>query len=91
MSTLPSGAKIHEVIGESQLFQKFWIGTQPGDCDLCHSDFGKVMYDCGIPLTGGRWGNICEACFVDEGCKTGTGFGQRYERQPDNRWLKTRG
>jgi hypothetical protein len=44
---------------------------------------GKTSY--------GPWGNLCPACHARHGVGLGTGKGQRYQRQPDGRWLKTQG
>jgi hypothetical protein len=48
------------------------------------------MYDAMVPSFG-QWGNIGEDAFKTHGCSLGTGRGQKYERQPDGRWLKVEG
>ena len=67
----------------------YWIGTEYPDCQVCHRPFLGVMYDAGLP--GAGWGCICKNCFLEYGCRLGTGHGQKYELQKDKRWLKTGG
>ena len=67
--------------------KQYWQG-EPGLCDLDGQDFYGVMFDANV---GGRWGNICQACFTKYGCTLGTGSGQKYEQQYDGRWLKVAG
>jgi hypothetical protein len=69
---------------------KYWSGPLDS-CDLCKKDFFGVMYDASVPAWGGRWGNICNNCYIKEGCSLGIGRGQKYEQQTDGRWLKTGG
>ena len=58
-------------------------------CDFCKGPFrGDVMYDANL---GGPWGNVCQRCFDMHGCRLGTGFGQKYEKQKDGKWLKVGG
>jgi hypothetical protein len=58
--------------------KKYWIGDLSKGCDICHTPFGKVMYDAQIPRHG-MWGNLCRICFAENGCSTGIGFGQEYK------------
>jgi hypothetical protein len=39
----------------------------------------------------GPWANMCMACHRKYGAGLGTGLGQHYRRQVDNRWLKVGG
>lgn len=48
------------------------------------------MYDACIGITG-PWGNLCAECFRGNGCRLGTGRGQKYEKQADGRWIKVGG
>lgn len=73
----------------------YWTGDV-GRCQVCDTPFiypnkdGIVlMFD--ARLDNGYWANVCEPCFDDRGCGLGTGRGQRYEKQPNDRWLKTGG
>lgn len=59
-------------------------------CDLCSTVIEDVLYDVRIPSTG-RWGNLCYSCFTAQRASLGPGFGQRYLKQPDGRYLKTNG
>lgn len=53
----------------------------------------RVMFDATLPVAPGRkiWGNYCYFCFHKHGGQLGTGLGQRYEQQPDGKWLKVAG
>jgi len=60
-------------------------------CDLCEAPFASVMFDA---RTKRGWGNLCPACFADEGCSVGTGRGQMYELQQvssGKAWVKVAG
>lgn len=57
-------------------------------CDTCSQPFGTVMYDANV---WGCWGNVCQRCFRLAGGKLGTGLGQKYQLQEDDKWLKTEG
>lgn len=72
---------------------KFYAGSVE-TCDWCHalftSEVGEKMYDAKSQI--GPWGNFCSKCFKD--CtrgQLGTGYGQEYTRQADDKWLKTGG
>ena len=67
---------------------KYWTGRPEEDCQLCGSDFGKSMHDVAVQ---GHWGNICDACFVDNNCSVGQGRGQSYRKQDNGRWMKVAG
>lgn len=49
----------------------------------------EVYFDAKTSM--GPWANMCQACFYRYGIKLGTGFGQKYERQPAGNWKKTAG
>jgi hypothetical protein len=66
---------------------KYWMGSPPVNCDICHKPFGDSFTD--GATTMGPWGNMCSSCFTKFGVGLGTGRGQRYEKQKDGRWLKT--
>ena len=73
---------------------KYWIGRVRAT-----DDFGvpieNIFYDARTFL--GPWATMAPSSFelhrlgTDEASSLGTGKGQRYERQPDGRWLKTGG
>lgn len=72
---------------------KIWL-TPLTVCDCCNGDFHGVMYDAAVPAARGIWGNICEPCFREQGCRTGIGRGQRYElmlRCDKHYWIGTEG
>lgn len=58
-------------------------------CDICHNEFKSVMYD--AKISSGPWGNLCQSCFDEFDCSLGLGRGQKYELQPNGRWLLTEG
>lgn len=64
-----------------------WVGPITS-CQLCHGDYGSVMYDASV---FGRWGNICHDCFKDCGGRLGVGLGQKYHLQGDGSWLLVAG
>lgn len=66
----------------------YWTGTLPQNDDF-GKPYGHVMYDAKTIL--GPWANMRESSFLKYGIGTGPGLGQRYELQPDGRWLKTQG
>lgn len=51
---------------------------------------GGIMYD--AKTRHGPWANMTPSSFHLEGCgRLGPGFGQKYQLQPDKRWLKIEG
>jgi len=68
---------------------RYWLGTPPTRCDACGFTLARVFLD--AATRRGRWGILCPGCHAEIGLGVGTGRGQRYERQPDGRWLKTAG
>ncbi len=59
-------------------------------CQVCKKPFGNTMYDANIagPTAANAWANVCEPCFKRFGRgEVGVGIAQKYEKQPDGRWL----
>jgi len=70
---------------------KYWLGSL-GETDDFGEKYGKVMYDAKTVM--GPWANMSEKSFKKVGCGAtalGLGLGQKYEKQPDGRWLKVDG
>ena len=69
----------------------YWLSPPPRACDVCDDTITDVFYD--AKTTMGPWGCLCERCFTQgPGLgKLGTGLGQKYEKQPSGKWLKTGG
>lgn len=67
----------------------YWIGPLSDSCQLYGIPFGSTMYDANLPGIG--WGNFCERAFIENRGRLGTGFGQKYEKQIDGRWMKVAG
>ena len=68
--------------------KKIYYGD-PKVCDMCTGGFGNTMYD--LKTSDGRWANACRSCFKGDNGRLGTGFGQKYKKNGDNRWEKIDG
>jgi len=70
-----------------------WVSPIPTACDTCGTKLVDEFYDEKTSIGGGRWGCICHQCHtLGPGYgKLGMGWGQKYEKQPDGRWVKTEG
>lgn len=68
-----------------------WLSPPPEKCDTCDAPITNMFVD--GKTTMGPWGCLCSACFLlGPGIgKLGPGLGQKYEKQPDGKWLKTGG
>lgn len=67
----------------------YWQGFL-GSTDDFGRPYGEVMYD--AKTTMGPWANMAEESYRVHGVgKLGTGYGQKYEKQADGRWLKVEG
>lgn len=69
--------------------KKYWQGTIGQ-----HDDLGGVITDTfyDAKTVMGPWGIMNPSNWRIHGVgRTGTGFGQKYEKQDDGRWLKTEG
>lgn len=79
----------HDDIGERDVTAKYWVGD-PGKLD----DFGvpiKNEFIDGVTRQG-PWATMHPHSWRTYGVgKLGTGYGQRYKRQKDGRWLKVEG
>ncbi len=69
---------------------KYWTGEiGPGD------DFGMPIHDefiDGRMKIGGKWANMSPESWKQHGIGVlGTGYGQRYKKQADGKWLKVEG
>lgn len=69
-----------------------WLGPVPTACDTCGHPLHDEFYDEKTSISG-KWGCLCSTCHtLGPGLgKLGTGWGQKYEKQLDGRWLKTDG
>lgn len=56
-------------------------------------DFGNIIDD--VIIDGktkeGPWGIMTPESFSKHGIRLGTGFGQKYQKQKDGKWLKIEG
>jgi hypothetical protein len=69
--------------------KRYWISPAPKTCDICSGPIKERFTDGKTQF--GPWANMCPNCFGRYGFGLGTGQGQQYTRQADNRWLKTAG
>lgn len=70
-----------------------WTGTIT-HCQLCEKPLDGVMIDGAMRLGGSHtsWANVCEPCHKLLGVGIGTGKGQRYEWNSEEKaWIKTAG
>jgi hypothetical protein len=67
---------------------RYWRGTKPDKCQLCGQAIVDEFADAHVP-GGTSWAIICPD--KKHGASFGTGLGQRYEKQEDDRWLKVEG
>jgi hypothetical protein len=67
----------------------YWMGTTPMQCDICQRPIDGTFID--GATSRGPWATMDPNCHEVFGRGLGTGRGQRYERQPDSRWLKVEG
>jgi hypothetical protein len=75
--------------GEPEKRKDYWLGNLPPK-----DDFGVLysttMYD-GKTIHG-PWANMTPKSWRVHGCgRLGTGYGQKYEKQENGRWLKVEG
>lgn len=68
---------------------KYWLGEPPDKCDIGSEPITTEFVD--GATTYGPWGFMCLKCHKSFGKGLGTGRGQKYEKQPDGRWMKTGG
>ena len=68
----------------------YWAGPI-GEFDDFGKPYGDVMYDAKTRFNG-MWANMNEDSFKAHSFgKLGTGWGQKYAKQADGRWLKVEG
>lgn len=71
--------------------QKFWAGTI-APLDDFQYPIDKEFIDGRCREGGGPWAIMSPESWKRHGCgRLGTGYGQRYEKQDDGRWLKVEG
>lgn len=69
---------------------RYWLGAERPRCDICSRPILATFVD--GRTRSGQWAIMCPQCRMSEGrIELGKGLGQKYERQPDGRWLKTAG
>jgi hypothetical protein len=68
----------------------YWSGSTPKGCDACGEPFLSSFVD--AATYSGHWACLCADCArVHTRGTLGPGMGQKYELQPNGRWLKTGG
>ena len=69
---------------------KFWMGSVPEVCDLCHCPINDVFID-GRLRGCGSWACMCTTCHAENGCGLGTGCGQLYKLNEAGKYVKIKG
>mgnify|MGYP001565158967 CR=1 FL=1 len=69
--------------------ESFWAGSLPEKCDLCGDSLKRGFWD--ARSRQGHWMIVCIGCHNDEVMSSGTGHGQRYEKQKDGSWMRVEG
>jgi hypothetical protein len=70
-------------------FKKYWSGDV-GKKDDFGVEYGDIMID--GKTKSGPWANMTPKSWRIHGVGVfGTGFGQKYEKQTDGKWLKVEG
>ena len=68
----------------------YWIGSVPTHCEVCKIPINNEFVDGRVPGLG-CWAIMHPTYYKQNGGKFGQGFGQRYQKQFDGRWLKVEG
>jgi hypothetical protein len=69
---------------------KYWTG-EIEHCDICRTKAINLTVVVDGATRMGPWALMCHDCFTRHGIGIGLGVGQRYQKQPDGRWLKVTG
>jgi hypothetical protein len=70
--------------------KKYWTGETPTHCDLTGIEIKNCFVDGRVAGKSG-WAFMSPEGHAAYGVGLGTGLGQKYQRQPDGRWLKVEG
>lgn len=57
--------------------EKYWVGSNPVNCQLCNTPIVDTFVD--GKTTKGPWALLCSDCHAEYDVGIGTGKGQRYE------------
>lgn len=82
--------KRHDNDSLNQTKAKYWTGRPPQE-----DDFGLPIlseFVDGVTSENGKWAFMNPVSYKAHGIgRLGTGYGQRYKKQADGRWLKVEG
>jgi len=68
----------------------YWMGEKPERCEMCGGEFEGSFVDGKTHL--GPWALMCVGCHRTLGCGFGTGRGQKYKWNDEERkWVKVKG
>lgn len=65
---------------------EIFFHNAPTKCQVCSKPLVDEMFD--ARMTTGVWACMDADCFDKYGVGLGQGFGQKYVKQADGRWLK---
>jgi hypothetical protein len=83
------GAVLDHKLNAQEPKKVYWLSPVT-NCDICSKPLTNEM--CDIKTKLGPWGLLCMPCVGKHTTgKLGTGFGQRYEKQDDGRYLRGEG
>lgn len=70
--------------------RKFWMSSNPRECDVCHVNIKSIFVDGNTSLGG--WANMCPSCHKVYGRGLGIGKGQKYKLdKTDGKFYLTEG
>lgn len=66
----------------------YWLSAV-NNCEICGTPHRDKMVDGKTRM--GPWALMCLPCHANNGGRLGLGIGQKYQKQPNGRWLKIKG
>ncbi len=70
----------------------YFVGSTPEKCERCGDKIEDVFVDGQLRHLGcWIWGYACPICHAKHGCGFGKGRGQKFQKQPDGKFMKVEG